>query len=121
MLAYSMMWGKLNPYYQILFSSGQVNGDYLRAHAIFSALAVNWLANIAALQDILKSRYSLQWLGTTQNLLSSIKALDFCYRDKERFERSFKDTYDNLYRFSQTARELEEFKDLDWEYCLSQV
>ena len=32
--------GKLNPYYQILFSSGQVNGDYLRAHAIFSALAV---------------------------------------------------------------------------------
>ena len=111
--------GKLNPYYQILFSSGQVDGDYLRAHAIFSALAVHWLANTTAFARHTQKQILFAVAGHHSKLTQFKESINFCYHNKERFERSFKDIYDNLYRFSQTARELKEFKDLDWDYCLS--
>ncbi|MCW4009943.1 MAG: CRISPR-associated helicase Cas3' [Candidatus Bathyarchaeota archaeon] len=111
--------GKLNPYYQILFSSGWVDGDYLRAHAIFSALAVHWLANTAAFSKRTQKQILFAVAGHHTKLTQFAKSLAFIENDKTLFERSFKDTYNNLYRFSQTVRELKEFKDLDWDYCLS--
>lgn len=111
--------GKLNPYYQILFSSGRVDGDYIRAHAIFSALAVHWLANTTAFARHTQKQMLFAVAGHHSKLTQFKESINFCYHNKERFERSFKDTYDYLYRFSQTVRELKEFKDLDWDYCLS--
>ena len=111
--------GKLNPYYQIFFSSGRVDGDYIRAHAIFSALAVHWLTNPTAFARHTQKQILFAVAGHHSKLTQFKESINFCYRNKERFERSFKDTYDNLYRFSQTVRELEAFKDLDWDYCLS--
>ena len=104
--------GKLNPYYQILFSSGQVNRDYLRAHAIFSALAVNRLLNIAALPKHAQKQVLFAVAGHHSKLTQFTKSLAYIDYDKTRFERSLSGTYSNLQRFSQTVKELEEFKDI---------
>ena len=111
--------GKLNPYYQILFSSGQVNRDYLRAHAIFSALAVNRLLNIAALPKHAQKQVIFAVAGHHSKLTQFTKSLAYIDYDKTRFERSLSGTYSNLQRFSQTVKEQEEFKILAWEKCLS--
>ena len=110
--------GKLNPYYQILFSSGRVDNDYLRAHAIFSALAVNRLLNIAALPKNAQKQVLFAVAGHHSKLTQFTKSLAYIDYDKTRFERSRSGTYSNLQLFSQTVRELEEFKDLAWDKCL---
>ena len=110
--------GKLNPYYQILFSSGRVDSDYLRAHAIFSALAVNRLLNIAALPKHAQKQALFAVAGHHSKLTQFTKTLAYIDYDKTRFERSRSGTYSNLQLFSQMVRELEEFKDLAWDKCL---
>ncbi|MCL4430572.1 MAG: CRISPR-associated endonuclease Cas3'', partial [Chloroflexi bacterium] len=110
--------GKLNPYYQILFSSGRVDSDYLRAHAIFSALAVNRLLNIAALPKRAQKQALFAVAGHHSKLTQFTKSLAYIDYDKTRFERSRSGTYSNLQLFSQIVRELEGFKDLAWDKCL---
>jgi CRISPR-associated endonuclease/helicase Cas3 len=110
--------GKLNPYYQNLFSSGQVNRDYLRAHAIFSALAVNRLLNIAALPEHAQKQALFAVAGHHSKLTQFTKTLAYIEYDKTRFEKSRAGTYSNLQLFSQTVKELEGFKDLAWDKCL---
>lgn len=120
--------GKLNPYYQLLFSSDpskqqavkkQLDREYLRAHAIFSALAVYDLANIAALPKLVQKQILFAVAGHHTKLTQFYKSLGYCDRNKERFERSFKGTYDNLLRFSKYVKEIQELKGLDWDECLS--
>ncbi len=120
--------GKLNPYYQLLFSSDpskqqavkkQLDREYLRAHAIFSALAVYDLANIAALPKLVQKQILFAVAGHHTKLNQFYKSLGYCDRNKERFERSFKGTYDNLLRFSKDIKEIQELKGLDWDECLS--
>ncbi|MDR0373616.1 MAG: CRISPR-associated helicase Cas3' [Nitrososphaerota archaeon] len=110
--------GKLNPYYQLLFSSGQINRAYLRAHAIFSALAVNRLLNIEILPKHAQKQALFAVAGHHSKLSQFTKSLVYIDQDKTRFEKSHSGTYDNLRRFSQEVRELEEFKDLAWDKCL---
>ena len=110
--------GKLNPYYQILFSTGQINSDYIRAHAIFSALAVNRLINIATLSKRSQKQILFAIAGHHSKLAQFTKSLDYINYDKLRFEKSHNGTYDNLQLFSQMVREHEEFKDLAWDKCL---
>ncbi|MCW3996322.1 MAG: CRISPR-associated helicase Cas3' [Candidatus Bathyarchaeota archaeon] len=110
--------GKLNPYYQILFSSGRVDSSYLRAHAIFSALAANRLLNIAALPEYAQKQALFAVAGHHSQLSQFTKTLAFIERDKARFEKSRSGAYGNLQLFSQTVRELEGFKDLAWDKCL---
>ena len=111
--------GKLNPYYQILFSSGRVNSDYLRAHAIFSALAANRLLNITALPKNAQKQALFAVAGHHSKLTQFTKSLAYIDHDKTRFEKSLSGTYVKLKLFSQAVRELEEFKDLAWDKCLS--
>ena len=120
--------GKLNPYYQLLFSSDpskrqavkkKLERDYLRAHAIFSALAVYDLANIATLPRLVQKQILFAVAGHHSKLTQFQKSLEFCYHNKEHFERSFKGTYDNLLLFSKNVKEISEFKELDWDECLS--
>jgi CRISPR-associated endonuclease/helicase Cas3 len=110
--------GKLNPYYQSLFSSGQINREYLRAHAIFSALAVNRLLNIAAFPVSSQKQVLFAVAGHHSKLTQFTKSLAYIDYDKTRFDKSLSGTYNNLQLFSQTVRELEEFKDLAWDKCL---
>ncbi|MDR2719808.1 MAG: CRISPR-associated helicase Cas3' [Nitrososphaerota archaeon] len=110
--------GKLNPYYQILFSSGQINNAYIRAHAIFSALAVNKLLNIATLSKRSQKQALFAVAGHHSKLTQFTKNLEYINYDKTRFEKSHNGTYDNLKRFSEIVINREEFKDLAWDKCL---
>jgi CRISPR-associated endonuclease/helicase Cas3 len=119
--------GKLNPYYQIFFSSEpwnrqivkrQLNNDYVRAHALFSALAAYSLINITALPKSIRKQVLFAVAGHHSKLTQFNKSLSYIDRDKERFNKSFRDLYDNLISFSQSARELEAFKTLAWDSCL---
>ena len=119
--------GKLNPYYQLLFSSDpskqqavkkQLDRDYLRAHAIFSALAAYDLANIASIPRLVQKQILFAVAGHHSKLTQFHRSLEFCDRDKLRFERSFKGTYDNLVHFRENVTEIEQFKGLDWDECL---
>jgi len=110
--------GKLNPYYQILFSTRQINHDYIRAHAIFSALAANRLLNIAALSKRSQKQALFAIAGHHSKLVQFTKSLGYINYDKSHFEKSHNDTYDNLQRFSQMVRDRKEFQDLAWDKCL---
>ena len=110
--------GKLNPYYQTLFSTGRINHDYLRAHAIFSALAANRLLNIAALSNRSQKQALFAIAGHHSKLAQFTKSLGYINYDKLHFENSHSGTNDNLQRFSQMVRDHEEFKDLAWDKCL---
>jgi len=110
--------GKLNPYYQILFSSGQINNDYLKAHAIFSALAVHRLLNVDILPTCSQKQVLFAVAGHHSKLTQFTKSLEYINYDKARFEKSRIDTCDNLQRFSQKIRDFDEFKDLAWDRCI---
>jgi CRISPR-associated endonuclease Cas3-HD len=110
--------GKLNPYYQILFSTGQIDNRYLKAHAIFSALAVNRLFNSTILPDLAQKQVLFAVAGHHSKLTQFTKSLKYIEHDKARFEESYTGTYRNLECFSQAIRHQEEFKDLSWDKCL---
>lgn len=119
--------GKLNPYYQILFSSDpfkrqdikiKLDKEYIRAHSLFSALAARSLTNIATLSKHTQKQVIFAIAGHHSQLTQFAKSLGFLNRDKERVDRSFREIYDYMLRFSQEAKNLEEFKDLNWDSCL---
>lgn len=110
--------GKLNPYYQILFSTGQIDSKYLKAHAIFSALAVNRLFSSVNLPEIAQKQILFAVAGHHSKLTQFTKSLEYIECDKTRFEESHKGTCRNLEYFSQMVRNREEFKDLSWDKCL---
>jgi len=110
--------GKLNPYYQILFSNGRTDSTYLKAHAIFSALAVNRLLNIETLSELVQKQVLFAVAGHHSKLTQFTKSLKYIDRDPIRFSKSHKGTSDNLQLFSQEVREYSEFKDLPWDMCL---
>ncbi|MCL1965829.1 MAG: CRISPR-associated helicase Cas3' [Candidatus Bathyarchaeota archaeon] len=110
--------GKLNPYYQMLFLTGQVNSDYIRAHAIFSALAAHRLLNVPFLSECAQKQALFAVAGHHSKLTQFTKSLEYIKRDPERFEKSLAGTCDNLQRFSQQVRNSEEFKNLAWDKCL---
>jgi len=110
--------GKLNPYYQILFSSGQINSDYLKAHAIFSALATTSLLEIDSLTIQEQKQILFTVAGHHTKLTQFTKSLDFIKHDTARFMRSLHGTYENLKDFSKLVRNCEEFKNLAWDNCL---
>ncbi len=119
--------GKLNPYYQKLFSSEpwnrqvvkrQLDTEYVRAHALFSALAVNSLTNISSLPKGFRKQVLFAVAGHHSKLTQFKNSLSYINRDKERFNRSFQELNDYLISFSQDVRALEEFKGLAWDSCL---
>jgi CRISPR-associated endonuclease/helicase Cas3 len=119
--------GKLNPYYQILFSSEpwnrqvvkrQLDKEYVRAHALFSALAVNSLTNIPSLPKGFRKQVLFAVAGHHSKLTQFHKSLSYINRDKERFNRSFQELNNYMISFSQDVRALEEFKGLAWDSCL---
>ncbi|MCL2358353.1 CRISPR-associated helicase Cas3' [Candidatus Bathycorpusculum sp.] len=110
--------GKLNPYYQLLFLTGQINRDYIRAHAIFSALAVNTLLNIATLSKRSQKQALFAVAGHHSKLVQFTKSLEYIDKSGLCFEKSHNGTYDNLQRFSQMVSDREEFKGLAWDKCL---
>lgn len=119
--------GKLNPYYQILFSSEalkrqdvkiKLDKEYIRAHAPFSALAAHRLTNIPALSKHTQKQVIFAIAGHHSQLTQFAKSLDFLNLNKDRVDRSFRDIYDYMLRFSQEAKKREEFKDLNWNSCL---
>lgn len=119
--------GKLNPYYQELFSSDPssrenvkigVDRNYVRAHAIFSALAAYGLSN----NEVLTRQGWMQVLfavsGHHSKLTQFYKSLEYCNKDKSRFDKSFEGVSVNLQRFIQEINAHEEFRGLDWDLCL---
>ncbi|MGD0406615.1 MAG: CRISPR-associated helicase Cas3' [Candidatus Bathyarchaeia archaeon] len=119
--------GKLNPYYQELFSSDPssrenvkigVDRNYVRAHAIFSALAAYGLSN----NEVLTRQGWMQVLfavsGHHSKLTQFYKSLEYCNKDKRRFDKSFEGVGVNLQRFIQEVSALEDFRGLDWDLCL---
>ncbi len=119
--------GKLNPYYQILFFTEpwkrhdvkqQLDKDYIRAHALFSALAAYSLTNTAALPKSTRKQVLFAVAGHHSKLTQFNKSLPYINRVEKRFNKSYGDLYNNLVRFSTSARELEEFKGLAWDSCL---
>jgi CRISPR-associated endonuclease/helicase Cas3 len=111
--------GKLNPYYQIFFSSGATNEEYIKAHSIFSALAAYRLLNAAVLVESAAQMQTLFAVAGHHSKLSQFtKSLEYIDHDRARFEKSLHGTYRNLELFVQTVRENEAFKGLAWEKCL---
>ncbi len=119
--------GKLNPYYQKLFSSEpsrreivkkQVAKEYVRAHAIFSALAAYGLTKVKTLPCQTQKQVLFAVAGHHSKLTQFCKSLEFCERDKDRFNRSFEGVSENLQRFSQEVSDIEEFRGLNWDWCL---
>jgi len=111
--------GKLNPYYQLLFSEKNPNG-YIRAHAIFSALAANRLLKISTLSKHAQKQILFAVAGHHSRLTQFYKSLDFIDPDKSErtnkqiFESSFNGAYKNLQEFSNIVKDLDDFKDLAW-------
>lgn len=110
--------GKLNPYYQILFSTGQINEEYIKAHSIFSALAAHRLLNTSILAESAHMQALFAVAGHHSKLSQFTKSLEYINRDAVRFEKSLQGTYNNLQLFAQTVMENEGFKELAWEKCL---
>ena len=119
--------GKLNPFYQKLFSSDpsrrevvktQVAKEYVRAHAIFSALAAYGLTKVKTLPCSTQKQVLFAIAGHHSKLTQFYKSLEFCERDKDSFNRSFEGVSEKLQQFSQNANEIEDFKGLNWVYCL---
>jgi CRISPR-associated endonuclease/helicase Cas3 len=109
--------GKLNPYYQILFSTGQIDNTYLKAHAIFSALAVNRLLNTTILSELAQKQVLFAVAGHHSKLTQFTKSLTYIDHDKTRFDKSHKGTYCNLELFRQHIQNSDEFKNLSWDKC----
>ncbi|MDR2203630.1 MAG: CRISPR-associated helicase Cas3' [Nitrososphaerota archaeon] len=113
--------GKLNPYYQILFSDGQNSAEhrkYLKAHAIFSALATNRLLKVAFLSKQAQKQILFTIAGHHSKLGQFTKSLNFIERDKYRFKKSLDGTCENLHVFRDLVRDRGEFKNLAWDMCL---
>jgi CRISPR-associated endonuclease/helicase Cas3 len=119
--------GKLNPFYQELFRSEsssrgvvkkQVAKEYVRAHAIFSALAVYGLTKVKTLPCQTQKQILFAVAGHHSKLTQFCKSLEFCERDKIRFDRSFEGVSKNLQTFSHEIGNIEEFRELNWDLCL---
>ena len=110
--------GKLNPYYQLLFLKENPTG-YIRAHAIFSALAANRVLKIPVLTEKTRKQILFAVAGHHSKLTQFYKSLEFINTDKSEheqrlLEKSKKGTYENLQKFSEVVKDSEYFKDLAW-------
>ena len=119
--------GKLNPYYQILFSSEpeireklrlQVQGKYVRAHAFFSALSAYRLIQISGWSTKSKMEILFSIGGHHSRMVQFGKNMGI--RDRPYYSESLEGTLDNLKRFSEKARKVEGFRELNWDKCLQQ-
>ena len=119
--------GKLNPYYQILFSSEQANREryrpeveekYLRAHSFFSSLAAYRLTQSTNLSLKTKRQILLSVCGHHSRIAQFGKSLGI--KEKSHFGESLKGTLDNLSRFAEQSKKIAEFKELNWDLCLKQ-
>ena len=118
--------GKLNPYYQILFSSEPTNRErlrpeyekYLRAHSFFSSLAAYRLTQSTNMSLKTKMQILLAVCGHHSRIAQFYKSLGI--KEKSHFGESLKGTLENLSRFAEQTKKIAEFKELNWDLCLKQ-
>ena len=118
--------GKLNPFYQILFSNEpiqreilrpKVQKQYLRAHAFFSSLAAYRLVQLASLPSKTRMQILLSVCGHHSRLVQFGKTDGF--RAHEHFVGSLEGTFDNLVTFAEQVNKNDAFKELNWQNCLT--
>lgn len=117
--------GKLNPFYQVLFSNEpaqreilrpKLQKQYLRAHAFFSSLAAYRLVQLSSLSSKTRMQILLSVCGHHSRLVQFGKTDGF--RAQEHFVESLEGTFDNLVTFAGQVNKIDAFKDLNWQNCL---
>jgi CRISPR-associated helicase Cas3 len=117
--------GKLNPFYQVLFSNEpaqheifrpKLEKQYLRAHAFFSSLAAYRLVQLSSLSSKTRMQILLSVCGHHSRLVQFCKTDGF--RAHEQFVESLEGTFDNLVTFAGQVNKIDEFKELNWQNCL---
>lgn len=122
--------GKLNPYYQKLFSANLEDRkklqpllmrNYLRGHSIFSFLAAYRLISRDGISEKEKMQILFAIASHHSKLLQSCKILENYDRSIDsRFNKSFKEMLPNLEDFIPEVKEIEDARinELNWDYCL---
>jgi CRISPR-associated endonuclease Cas3-HD len=115
--------GKLNPFYQDLFSNEPVHREvlrlniekqYLRAHSFFSSMAAHRLLSS------LPSKTRMQILLSVAGHHSELKQFGKFdgIRARAHFVESLEGTFDNLVMFAEQVNKMGAFKELNWQSCL---